>query len=252
MIGHSELARILMAISNDEKLVKNTLSKLAKQFEIKYGENAENEEKDPDHKIKVGLLYDSIVTSSPIVVNDGNFRQIIKERSDKGTHLMLYDRIIADNVIDYYELVFESIAFGEDCYLCLVSPKDNLDDSTNDGIVDSRDNSIDDRINSALDLLGLNEMSIIDNAKELIKNHLGKWKKQKLVNDCYEIDYNEKSKMPKVKAIYYLFEGLKIHPGAQICFQFMESLFGKKIDNKNVRDSWRSSIQRYKRKVVKK
>lgn len=236
MIGHSELARILMAISNDEELVKNTLSKLAKQFEIKYGEFAENEEKDPDHKIKVGLLYDSIVTSSPIVVNDGNFRQIIKERSDKGTHLMLYDRIIADSVIDYYELVFDPIAFGKNCCLCLVSPKDNLDD----------------RINSALDLLRLNEISIIDNAKELIKEHLEKWKKQKYVNDCYEIDYNEKSKMPKVKAIYYLFEELKIHPGAQICFQFMESLFGKKIDNIKVRNTWRSSIQRHISKVVKK
>ena len=124
MIGHSELSRILMAISNDEELVKNTLSKLAKQFEIKYGEFAENEEKDPDHKIKVGLLYDSIVTSSPIVVNDGNFRQIIKGRFVKGTHLLLYDRIIADSVIDYYELVFEPLAFGKDYYLCLVSPKE--------------------------------------------------------------------------------------------------------------------------------
>lgn len=234
MRGHSELARILMAISNDEELVKNKLSKLAKQFEIKYGEN---EEKDPDHKIKVGLLYDSIVTSSPIVVNDGNFRQIIKERSDKGTHLMLYDRIIADSVIDYYELVFDPIAFGENCYLCLVSPKDNLDD----------------RINSALDLLGLNEISIIDNAKELIKKHLEKWKKQKLVNDCYEIDYNEKSKMPKVKAIYYLFRELNLKQNdACLCFQFMGKLFGKEIDNEKVKESWRNSIQRYKRKVVKK
>lgn len=242
MRGHSELARILMAISNDEKLVKNTLSKLAKQFEIKYGENAENEEKDPDHRIKVGLLYDSIVTSSPIVVNDGNFRQIIKERSDKGTHLMLYDRIIADSVIDYYELVFESIAFGEDCYLCLVSPKDNLDNGADD--------SIDDRINSALDLLSLNKMLVIDNAKELIKKHLEKWKKQKLVNDCYEIDYNEKSKMPKVKAIYYLFRELNLKQNdACLCFQFMGKLFGKEIDNEKVKESWRNSIQRYKEKL---
>jgi hypothetical protein len=58
--------------------------------------------------------------------------------------------------------------------------------------------------------------------------------------------------MPKVKAIYYLFEELKIHPGAQICFQFMESLFGKKIDNIKVRNTWRSSIQRHISKVVKK
>ena len=234
MIGHSELARILMAISNDEELVKNTLSKLAKQFEIKYGEFAENEEKDPDHKIKVGLLYDSIVTSSPIVVNDGNFRQIIKERSDKGTHLMLYDRIIADSVIDYYELVFVPIAFGENCYLCLVSPKDNLDDAADD--------SVDDRIDRVFRQINTLKSKSSENAKKIIKVYLNDWKKMGLIDNSYKIKSRNKPQ-EVVNKIYNLFNDLNYSLSSDDFIHFIELLFDDKIEE-NKKGSWRSAINR--------
>lgn len=236
MRGHSELARILMAISNDEELVKNTLSKLAKQFDIKYGENAENEEKDPDHKIKVGLLYDSIITSSPIVVNDGNFRQIIEERFNKGSHLMLYDPIIADSVIDYYELVFEPIAFGEDCYLCLVSPKDNLDA----------------RVDNALYRLSLNYSSINndENEKEIIKRNLSLWKGSNLLDNYYKMAHKPTD---WARALKTLFVELNFsNADTKAYFLFIELLLNKKFDNINEREVWRNAFGREKNASFKK
>lgn len=241
MIGHSELARILMAISNDEELVKNTLSKLAKQFEIKYGEFAENEEKDPDHKIKVGLLYDSIVTSSPIVVNDGNFRQIIKERSDKGTHLILYDRIIADSVIDYYELDFEPIAFGEDCYLCLVSPKEMDYPICEDPCLVSP-KEIEDRIDRVFRQFEKLKSKSGENAKEMIKDFLNDLKIEGLIDNSYKIK-NRNKQIGIIRKMYKLFNDLNCSFFPIEYPLFLELLLDEKFEIKE-KEKWSKATYR--------
>lgn len=241
MIGHSELARILMAISNDEELVKNTLSKLAKQFEIKYGEFAENEEKDPDHKIKVGLLYDSIVTSSPIVVNDGNFRQIIKDRFVKGTHLLLYDRIIADSVIDYYELVFEPLAFGKDYYLCLVSPKEMDYPICEDPCVVSP-KEIEDRIDRVFRQFEKLKSKSGENAKEMIKDFLNDLKIKGLIDNSYKIK-NRNKQIGIIRRMYKLFNDLNCSFFPIEYPLFLELLLDEKFEIKE-KEKWSKATYR--------
>lgn len=241
MKENSELARILMTISKDKELVKNILSNLAKQFKIKYGENAEKEEKDPNHEIEVALAYDSIVTSCPIIVNDANFKQIIEDRFVKGTHLLLYDRIIADSVIDYYELVFEPLAFGKDYYLCLVSPKEMDYPICEDPCLVSP-KEIEDRIDRVFRQFEKLKSKSGENAKEMIKDFLNDLKIEGLIDNSYKIK-NRNKQIGIIRKMYKLFNDLNCSFFPIEYPLFLELLLDEKFEIKE-KEKWSKATYR--------